>query len=177
MGDFSKLEWMDAVRQSTAIPAGQRLAIEDIGSTANKDGSDAWRDNRTVAHKLDLSERTVTRARESAAKHGLWVEVRPADSKRTARYRLILPPGWGDTTVYPNDPWGDTTVQLGRHHCPVGVTPLSTASGITSGFSSDERYVSNAGARDDAETIQESDCDDYWHGDYNNDYDNQEACA
>lgn len=152
MKGFSKLQWMDVVRQCTEIPAEQRLVIEDIGSTADQDGVDAWRDNKAVAERLKVHTRTVTRARESATRHGLWVETRPADNKHTARYRLTVPTAGGDCTVNrgnchdlqlpdalgvtPQSNWGDSTVTSGRQHSPVGVTPLSTASGITSGSSS-----------------------------------------
>jgi hypothetical protein len=157
MKGFSKLQWMDAVRHCTDIPAEQRLVIEDIGSTADQDGANAWRDNKSVAEKLRVHPRTVTRARESASRCRLWVETRPADNKHTARYRLTMPAGWGDSTVNPNglgvtaqSAWGDSTVQLGRQHSPVGVTPLSTASGSSSvnpsGSSSvggDDTYAAN----------------------------------
>lgn len=143
MKGFSKLQWMDAVRQCKDIPAEQRLVIEDIGSTADQDGLDAWRDNKAVAERLKVHTRTVTRARENATKHGLWIETQPADNKHTARYRLTLPTTRGDSTVDPRElgvtpqsARGDSTVTLGRQHSPLGVTPLSTASGISSGFPS-----------------------------------------
>jgi hypothetical protein len=117
---FSKLQWMDAVRQCTDIAAERRTIIMHIGATADQYGNDAWRDNETVAAELKVSTRTVTRALEDAAKHLLWMETRPADNKHTARYRLIMPSSWGGTTVHPNE-FGvtpqtagvDTTVRLG----------------------------------------------------------------
>lgn len=193
MGSFSKLQWMDAVRQTTDIPAEQRLVIEDIGSTADQDGSDAWRDNKMVADRLKVHTRTVTRARENAAKHGLWVETRSSDHKHTARYRLTMPSSRGDSTVHPPEVGvtpqstrGDSTVQEGRQQSPLGVTPQSPASVISSGTSSDssseKRYVSNAREDDDTarliaewsskhtvplareaeEIIYVSDCTDYY---------------
>jgi hypothetical protein len=140
MGSFSKLEWMDAVRQCTAISAERRIVIMHIGATADQFGNDAWRDNKTVADELRVAEKTVTRARDDATRHELWSETRPADNKHTARYRLRMPPTWVDSSVYPNglggtpeSVWVDSTVRLGGLQSPLGGTPESTASGISSG--------------------------------------------
>ena len=93
MGEFSKLRWMDAVRTCTAITADRRIVILHIGATADQNGNHAWRDNKTVAAEVGVSVDTVTRARQDAIAHGLWIETRPASggrgaAGRSAEYRL-----------------------------------------------------------------------------------------
>ena len=149
MGSFSKLEWMDAVRTCGRITPEQKLAIMDIGATANPDGSDAWRDNKSVAQRLGFKTvKTVTRARDAAIRCGLMVETQAADNRHTARYRLTMPTVWGDSTVQSNDlggtpqsARGDFPVRLGGLSSPLGGTPQSPAMGISSVISSDSSSV------------------------------------
>ncbi|MUL78646.1 hypothetical protein [Mycolicibacterium sp. CBMA 226] len=156
MGEFSKLEWMEAVRLQTDITMGHRMAILDIGATAKADGSDAWRTNRAVAERVGLSERSVTDARQRAAECGLWVETTASDNRNTTVYRLTMPgvnhastqDGQGGTVLLPRGE-ADFYPGVKRSSTP-GVKRASTTMEQTSEQASEQTSVdgcvSNASA-------------------------------
>ncbi|RIR89267.1 hypothetical protein [Mycobacteroides abscessus] len=94
---FSKLAWLGVVRHLRDIPAVQRLVIEDIGGTSDKNGNEAWKSNKKVMDELGVSLDTVKRARRAAVDHGLWVVTKlgracgKGDDKETTHYRLTMP--------------------------------------------------------------------------------------
>ncbi|WP_407662494.1 helix-turn-helix domain-containing protein [Mycolicibacterium palauense] len=138
---------MDAVRRCTGITAERRIVIMHIGATADKDGKGAWRDNRTVAAEVAVSEDTVTRARRDGIEHGLWVETRAArggrgGAGRTAEYRLVIP---GKVRTDAGDSWERSAAVPEKVRTAAGKGPQESTekvrtaadpSGISSGISS-----------------------------------------
>lgn len=140
MGSFSKLQWMDAVRQCMGITAERRIVISHIGATADQNGCDAWRDNKTVAAEVGVSEDTITRARKDGIKHGLWVETRPSrggrgTAGRSAEYQLIMPENTR-TAADESPEKVRTSAEKGPQESRKRSAPERTPSGISSGSSS-----------------------------------------
>ena len=151
MTGFSKLQWMDAVRRCGDIPPMQRMVIQHIGDTANRDGCQAWRANDVIVAELGVNKDTVAVARKAAAKRGLWVETAPARGGRnggkSAEYRLIVP-----TDLIRRSPddlakWSGIDTEMVRNPTVNGPeltgkwsgvarTPSGISSGTTSGLSS-----------------------------------------
>lgn len=163
---FAKITWLGAVRRCIGMPATQRLVIEHIGDTADRNGLGARMSTDRVTTELDVSPETVKRARSTATKHGLWVVVskprrgRPraeGGSGRVAEYRLTMP-GKGvstdqisDGNAVGSDPIADgngvsDTRKLGQESSTIGSVE-TTPSGSSSGSSSVKR-AARAGVRE-----------------------------
>ncbi len=110
---FAKIAWLGGVRRCTAIPAAQRLVIEHIGDTADRNGLRARMSTDRVMAELGVERDTVRRAPSAAARHGLWAVVSkprrgrpPAEggAARAAEYQLTMPDNERSTApITPNN--------------------------------------------------------------------------
>ncbi|BDY26624.1 hypothetical protein [Mycolicibacterium mageritense] len=141
---FAKIAWLGAVRRCIVIPAAQRLVIEHIGDTADRNGMGARMSTDRVTAELGVSPETVKRARSAATQNGLWVVVskprrgRPraeGGNARAAEYRLTAPdkrvsgaPITGDKEVSDAPKLGQKRAKNGS----VETTPSGSSSGSSS---------------------------------------------
>lgn len=103
---------MTQVWDSTEAKGTDRLVLLAIADSADDDGSNAWPSVARLAHKAQVSERTVQRAIRSLEAMGLvFIEENvggPGNARsdrRPNRYTVLLP---GCQSVTPKEPRGDT---------------------------------------------------------------------
>ncbi|RIS37566.1 helix-turn-helix domain-containing protein [Mycobacteroides abscessus] len=101
---FSKFCWLESIRCDSTVPATRQRVIAQIGATADENGNGAWMTNERVMKALNVSLRTVKRARREAVEKGYWVITKPGracgqGAGFTTHYRLTMPAVNGVSTA------------------------------------------------------------------------------